>query len=96
MIIDFSNVVLNIIEDQYYNDVIEKYHNQNDFHLPSVEEAHYVANNFYQIFLGDDRDFMTSELVNDDNVVTINLFLGAITTAPRNKKLPVFLIKFKE
>ena len=94
MIIEFSNIIINILEDDYYDIMIEKYCNQNDFHLPSPEEGQYVANNFYETFLGDSREFMTSESHKDDYVVTINLFLGAFSSSPRNKKMPVFLIKF--
>jgi hypothetical protein len=82
-----------ILDEEFYDHAIENYRDLNELHIPSVEEGFFISNNYYNDFLGDDKEYMTTESINDDQIIVINLFLGVILPAPKNKKHPVILVK---
>lgn len=77
---------------QLYNDVIDKYNDQNDFHLLSAQEGLYIADNYYRQF-GPGISYLTTERVDDNSFTTIDLGLRALSIENINQKCHTILIK---
>jgi hypothetical protein len=82
-----------VLEDHLYRDAMEKYSNPNDFHIPSPEEGHYIADNYYMTF-GPGVSYLTTESPDDKSVTTIDLGLTLFLIEDINEKHPTILIKF--
>jgi len=73
--------------DKYlYDDVVNKYNDQNDYHLPSPREFQSATIPI------ENTQFLTNEALNDDSIVVCNLLLGsALDLGKRNQKYKVIL-----
>lgn len=78
---------------QFYNDVINKYCDQNDFHLLSAQEGLYIADNYY-IQFGPGVSYLTTERIDDNHITIIDLGLRILSIEDINQKYDTILIKF--
>ena len=78
---------------QLYNDVIDKYNDQNNFHLLSAQEGLYIADNYYMEF-GPGISYLTTERIDNNNITTIDLGLRILSIENISEKYPTILIKF--
>jgi len=77
--------------DKYlYDDVVNKYNNPNDYHLPSPREFQSATIPI------ENTEFLTNEALNDDSIVVCNLLLGSLlNVGKRKQKYSLILFKIK-
>jgi hypothetical protein len=75
--------------DKYlYDDVVNKYSDPNDYHLPSPREFQSATIPI------ENTEFLTNEAVDNDSIVICNLLLGsALNVGKRNQKYSLILFK---
>jgi len=73
--------------DKYlYDDVVNKYNDSNDYHLPSPREFQCATIPI------ENTQFLTNEALSDDSIVVCNLLLGsALDVGKRKQKYKVIL-----
>ena len=77
--------------DKYlYDDVVNKYSDPNDYHLPSPREFQCATIPI------ENTQFLTNEALSDDSIVVCNLLLGsALDVGKRKQKYSLILFKIK-
>jgi hypothetical protein len=78
--------------DKYlYDDVVNKYNDSNDYHLPSPIEFQCATIPI------ENTEFLTNEAVDNDSIVICNLLLGsALNIGKRNQKYSLMLFKITQ
>jgi hypothetical protein len=78
--------------DKYlYDDVVNKYNDQNDYRLPSPREFQFATIPI------ENTQFLTNEALNDDSIVVCNLLLGsALNVGKRKQKYSLVLFKITQ
>lgn len=88
-----SKIQFKFLESMFYDEAVSKYSDQSTLHIPSIAECDILHNYLRNYFVG--KNFLTTELRDENTVTVANIENRYYLGEPRNQVYPTVITKIE-